>query len=109
MFLVFSCGNSSFFGYLKLIFIKISGSADLLDLFHWQNLLVTAVLLNYSRVQAFNLNNKAATWLHAEPRLKIEIENIKKTTVKKNLNSLCYSIKYIPVIIDLSDFWMCDT
>ena len=61
MFLVFSCGNSSFFGYLKLIFIKISGSADLLDLFHWQNLLVTAVLLIYSRVQASNLNNKAAT------------------------------------------------
>ena len=77
MFLVFCCGKSSFFGYLKLTFFKISGSADFLDQFHWHKLLVTATLLNCNQVQASNLNNKAATWLHAEPRLKIEIEKIK--------------------------------
>ena len=77
VFLAFCCSKSSFFGCLKLIFFKISGSVDFLDLFHWQNLLVTATLLSCNWVQASNLNNKAATWLHAEPRLKIEIEKIK--------------------------------
>ena len=76
MFLVFCCGKSSFFGCLKLIFFKISGSADVLDIFQWHNLLVKATLLSCNQMQTSDLNNKAARWLHAEPRLKIEIEKI---------------------------------
>ena len=101
MFLVFCCGKSSFFGCLKLTFFKISGSADVLDIFQWHNLLVTATLLSCNQMQTSDLNNKAARWLHAEPRLKKEIEKIKQNyhkNIKKteNLDFLCYSIKYIP-------------
>ena len=77
MFLVFYCAECSFFGRLKLIFFKISGSADLLDLLHWHNLLAVAPLLSCNRVQASKLNNKAATRLHDVPRLKTEFKKIK--------------------------------
>ena len=61
--------SSSLFELFKDIFTKGAGSACFLDLFEAHNLLVGAILFSSNSAHACNLNNKAATWLHAEPSL----------------------------------------
>ena len=69
--LLISAGTiCSFLGRLKLIFCSIAGSALFRDRFHAQSWLVTAVLFCWILTHASNLNRRAATWLHTNPRLK---------------------------------------
>ena len=58
------------FDLLKDIFTKGAVSTCFLDLFQAHNLLVEATLFSSNNVHVCNLNNKAATWLHAAPSLK---------------------------------------